>query len=77
MRGSPSPQLEATPKSESPSPPAEGETQQWPTNGQIGYITLAVSGVTNASERGIQLAVAHKWVAWLHNSCRLGGPQQC
>ena len=35
-----------------------GQNQQWPTNGQFGCITPAVSGVPNALERGTKLAVA-------------------
>ena len=49
----------------------------WPTNGQIGYITPAVSGgVPNASERGIKLVVPHMSVDWLHIPYCLGGPQR-
>ena len=33
-----------------------GQNRQWPTNGQIGYITLAVWGVPNAAERGTKSA---------------------
>ena len=28
-----------------------GQSQKWPTSGQLGFITLAVSGLPNASER--------------------------
>ena len=38
-----------------------GQIQKWRTSGQIGYITPAVLGVPNASERGTKSAVAHKW----------------
>ena len=51
-----------------------GVTHKWPTNGQGGYITLAVSGSPSASERGPESEVAHKWARWLHNPCRLGEP---
>ena len=33
-------------------------------------------GLPNASERGTKSEVAHKWAGWLHNACRLGGPQR-
>ena len=46
-----------------------GQNQSWPTRRRIGYITLAVQGVPNTSEQGTELAVAHKWVDWLHNPC--------
>ena len=42
---------------------------------QRGYITPAVWGVRNASERETKSAVACKWAAWLHGPCHLGGPQ--
>ena len=58
------------------------------TSGPGGYITPAACGVPNASERGAESKVAHKWAGllhnpcdlhhkwgrWLHNPCRLGGP---
>ena len=36
------------------SPPlqSEGENQKWPTSGQNGYVTPAVSGIPTTSERG-------------------------
>ena len=40
-----------------------------------GYITPAVLGVPNSSERGGKFEVAHWWAEWLHNPCRLGDPQ--
>ena len=49
--------------------------QKWPTGGQIGYITPAISGVPNASHRGTISTMAHKWADWLHNPCHLRGPQ--
>ena len=57
-----------------------GQNQKWPTRGQSGYITLAVSGVRNASERGTRSQVAHNWAKSLRNPCRAGdnirsGPQ--
>ena len=51
-----------------------GLNHKWPTNGQGGYITPAVSGSPSASERGTNSEVAHKWARWLHNHCRLGEP---
>ena len=33
-------------------------------------------GVPNTSEPGVKSEVANKWDWWLHNSCRLGGPQR-
>ena len=51
-----------------------GQNQKWPRSGQGGYITPAASGVPTASERGAESEVAHKWVRWLHNPCRLRGP---
>ena len=40
---------------------AGGQNQKWPTCGQNGYLTLAVSGIPTASERGAKSEVAHKW----------------
>ena len=45
-----------------------------PTSGQIGYITPVVLGVPNASERGVNSTLAHKWADWLHNPYCLGVP---
>ena len=44
------------------SPPLQsgGQNQKWPTNGQNGYLTPAVSGIPTASERGAKSEVAHK-----------------
>ena len=53
-----------------------GQNQKWRTSGPRGYITPAALGVPTASERGAELEVAHKWAAWLHNPCRLGGPHR-
>ena len=36
------------------------QSQKWPTSGQIGYLTPAVSGSPTASERGAESEVAHK-----------------
>ena len=48
------------------SPPLHsgGQNQKWPTIGQIGYLTLAVSGSPTAAERGAKSEVAHKWAKW-------------
>ena len=53
---------------------AGGENQKWPTSGQNGYLTPAVSGIPTASERGAKSEVAHKWAKWLPHPCRLGDP---
>ena len=50
------------------------ENLRWPTGGQSGYITLAVLGVPNSSERGGKCEVAECSAERLHNPCRLGGP---
>ena len=56
------------------SPPLQsgGQNQKWPTSGQSGYLTPAVSGIPTASERGAQSEVAHKWAKWLPHPCRMG-----
>ena len=51
-----------------------GQKQQWPTCGQGGYVTPAVSGIPTASERGAKAEVAHLWAKWLRQPCRLGDP---
>ena len=60
------------------SPPLQsgGQNRKWPTSGQIGYLTPAVSGIPAASERGVKSEVAHKWAKWLPHPCRLGDPQR-
>ena len=60
------------------SPPLQsgGQNQNWPINGQGGYITPAASGIPSASKRGAKSEVAHKWARWLHNPCRLGDPHR-
>ena len=32
--------------------------------------------VPTASKRGAESKAAHKWARWLHNPCRLGGPNR-
>ena len=56
------------------SPPLQsgGQNQKWPTSGQNGYLTPAVSGIPTASERGAKSEVAHKWAKWLPHPCRIG-----
>ena len=60
------------------SPPLQsgGQNQKWPTSGQSGYVTPAVSGIPTASERGGNSEVAHKWAKWLRHPCRLGDPHR-
>ena len=60
------------------SPPLQsgGQNQKWPTSGQSGYLTPAVSGIPTASERGAKSQVAHKWAKWLPHPCRLGDPHR-
>ena len=60
------------------SPPLQsaGQNQKWPTCGQNGYVTPAVSGIPTASERGAKSEVAHKWAKWLRHPCRLGDPHR-
>ena len=54
-----------------------GQNEKWPTSGQIGYLTPAVSGSPTASERGAESEVAHKWANWLPHPCRIGEPHRC
>ena len=54
-----------------------GQNQKWPTSGQIGYLTPAVSGSPTAAERGTKSEVAHKWANWLPHPCRIGDPHRC
>ena len=63
------------------SPPlrsAGGGNQKWPTSGQSGYVTPAVSGIATAAERGGgNSEVAHLWAKWLCHPCRLGDAHRC
>ena len=61
------------------SPPLQsgGQNQKWPTSGQIGYLTPAVSGSPTAARRGAKSEVAHKWAKWLPHPCRIGEPHRC
>ena len=60
------------------SPPLQGggRNQKWPTSGENGYLTPAVSGIPTASERGAKSEVAHKWAKWLPHSCRIRDPHR-
>ena len=60
------------------SPPLQsgGQNQKWPTSGQSGYLTPAVSGIPTASGRGAKSEVAHKWAKWLPHPCRIGDPHR-
>ena len=60
------------------SPPLQSgkQNQKWPTSGQSGYLTPAVWGIPNASERGAKSEVAHKWAKWLPQPCRIGDPHR-
>ena len=60
------------------SPPLQsgGQNQKWPTCGQSGYVTPAVSGMPIASERGAKSEVAHLWAKRLLHPCSLGDPQR-
>ena len=55
---------------------AGGQNQKWPTSGQCGYLTPAVSGIPTASERGIKSEAAHKWANRLPHPCRFGDPHR-
>ena len=61
------------------SPPLQSggrENQNWPSCGQSGYVTPAVSGIHTASERGGKSEVAHLWAKWLRHPCRLRDPHR-
>ena len=51
--------------------------QKWPTSGQSGYVTPAVSGISTALERGAKSEVVHFRAKWLRRPCRLGDPHRC
>ena len=53
-----------------------GQNQKWPTSGQSGYVTPAVSGIPTASKQGAKSEVAHLWAKWLRHPCRLGDPHR-
>ena len=56
------------------SPPLHkgGQNQSWPTVGQGGYITPAVSGIPTSSEQGAKSEMADLWAKWLLHPCCLG-----
>ena len=54
-----------------------GGGQKWPTCGQSGYVTPAVSGIPTSAERGAKSEVAQKWAKWLRHPCRLGDAHSC
>ena len=60
------------------SPPLQsgGQNQNWPTSGQSGYLTPAVSGIPTAAERGAKPYLAHKWAKWLTHPCRIRDPHR-
>ena len=60
------------------SPPLQSgeQNQKWPTCGQSGYLTPAVSGIPTASKRGAKSEVAHLWAKWLRHPCRVGDPHR-
>ena len=53
-----------------------GQNQKWPTSGQSGYLTPAVSGSPTTAERGAKSEVAHQWSKWLPHPCRIGDPHR-
>ena len=53
-----------------------GGDHKWPTSGQSGYVTHAVSGISTTSERGAKSEVAHLWAKWLRHPCRFGDPHR-
>ena len=53
-----------------------GQNQKWPTSGQSGYLTPAVSGIPTASERWAKSERAHTWAKWLPHPCRIGEPHR-
>ena len=61
------------------SPPLQsgGQHWKWPTSGQSGYLTPAVSGIPTAAEREAKSEVAHKWAKWLPHPCRIRDPHRC
>ena len=71
--------MAASPLPSRGSPPLQSgvKNQKWPTSGQSGYMTPAVSGIPTAAKRGGKSEVAHKWAKWLHHPCRLGDPHRC
>ena len=54
-----------------------GQNQKWPTSGQTGYLTPAVSAIPTASQQGAKSEVAPWWARWLPHPCRIGEPHRC
>ena len=52
------------------------QNAQWPTSGQSGYVTPAISGIPTALQRGAKSKVAHLWAKWLRHLRRLGDPHR-
>ena len=69
-------EMATSPRQYGGSPPLDsgGQNQKWPTSGQIGYLTAAVSGITTAAKWGAKSEVAHKWPKWLPHPCPIGDP---
>ena len=65
------------PSPASPSLQSGGQNQKWPTCGQGGYVTRAISGISTAAERGAKSEVAHLWARWLRRPGHLGYPDHC
>ena len=72
-------EMDTSPLPSRGSPPLQsgGGNQKWPTCGQNGYVTPAISGIPTAAQRGAKSEVAHKWAKWLRHPCRLGDPHRC
>ena len=68
-----------SPRPSGGSPPLQsgGQNQKWPTCGQSGYVTPAVSSIPITSERGAKSEVAHLRAKWLRHPCHLGDPHRC
>ena len=66
----------ALPSRGSPRLQSGGQNQKWPTSGQNGYLTPAISGIPTTSERGAKSEVAHLWTNWLRHPYRLGDPHR-
>ena len=66
----------ALPSGGSPPLQSGGPNQKWPSCGQSGYVTAAVSGIPTASDPWAESEVARLWAKWLRNSCLLGDPHR-
>ena len=54
-----------------------GGNQKWPTSGQSGYVTPAVSGIPALQSGGGESEGADLWAKRLRHPCRLGDPHRC